>query len=119
MKSFITALTLVAVSLAFTSAGIAAEKGPADKSPAKKKAAQKQFTGVVEACDAGCIKVKSAKESKMFAVNDKTKVATADKKEAAIADVKCGDKVTVLFAEDGDKLIAKRIGPPAPAKKKQ
>jgi hypothetical protein len=114
MKSFIAAVTLVAVSLAFTSASFAAEK----KEGAKKAAPQKQFTGVVEACDAGCIALKSAKESKKFVVNEKTKVATADKKEAAIGDVKCGDKVTVFFAEDGDKLVAKRIGPPPPSKKK-
>ncbi len=114
MKSFIAALTLVAVSLAFTSASFAA-----DKKEGAKKPAGKQLTGVVEACDAGCIKVKGRQETKMFVVDAKTKVSTADKKEAAIGDVKKGDKVTVFFAEDGDKCIAKRIGPPAAGKKKK
>jgi len=114
MKSFIAALTLVAVSLAFTSASFAAEK-----KEGAKKAAAKQFTGVVEACDAACIKVKGRQETKMFVVDAKTKVATAANKAAAIGDVKCGDKVTVFFAEDGGKLIAKRIAPPAAPKKKK
>ncbi|MBM3858509.1 MAG: hypothetical protein FJ395_02535 [Verrucomicrobia bacterium] len=114
MKAFIAACTLVAVSLAFTSASFAAEK----KEDAK-KAAPKQLTGVVESCDAACIKIKGAKETKMFTVNAKTKVATAANKEAAIGDVKCGDKVTVFFVEQGGKEVAVRIAPPAAPKKKK
>lgn len=111
MKSLvrITALaTLVAVGLAFATSTRAEEK--------KKGPAPKQFTGIVESCDAGCIKVKKGEESKMFTVNAQTKVSVADKKEAAIADVKAGDKVVVLFAEDGGQAVAKRIMP-APAGK--
>jgi len=113
MKSFITALALVAVSLAFTSTSFAAEQ-----KEGAKKTALKQLTGVVESCDASCIKIKGAKETKSFVVDAKTKVSTADKKEAAISDIKCGDKVTVYFAEQDGKEVAKRIGPPAAAKKK-
>jgi Cu/Ag efflux protein CusF len=113
MKSFIAALTLVAVGLAFTSTSFAAEK-----KEGAKKAPPKQLTGVVEACDAGCIKIKGRQETKMFVVDAKTKVSTADKKEAAISDIKCGDKVTVFFAERGGQEVAVRIAPPAPPKKK-
>jgi Cu/Ag efflux protein CusF len=114
MKSLIAAISLVAVSLALASPSFAA-----DKKEGEKKAAPKQFTGVVDSCDAACIKVKKGDDCKAFVVNDKTKVATADKKEAAIADIKAGDKVLVSYAEDGDKLVAKRICPPAAAGKKK
>ena len=113
MKSImrITAMvSVVAVGLAFASTTFAADK------PDKPK--PHVFTGVVDSCDAGCIKIKKGDDCKMFVVTEKTKVVTADKPEAAIADIKAGDKVTVTFVEDGDKLIAKKIGPPATPKKK-
>lgn len=115
MKSIIritTLATMVAVGLAFATSSFAADKKEGDK-----KAALKQFTGVVDSCDAACVKVKKGEESKMFSVTEKTKVVTADKKEAAIADLKAGDKVQISYAEDGDKAIAKRIMI-VPAKKK-
>ncbi len=114
MKSLIAALSLVAVSIAFTSASFAADKPEKPKDHA--------FTGVIVSVDAtACnVVVKNKKDdSKTFTVNDKTKYATVDKKDATLADLKAGDKVMVQFVEEGDKLIAKKIGPPAAGKKKE
>lgn len=117
MKSIASLLTVAALALAFAAPGVAADK---EGKKEAKKPAFKQCTGVVEACDANCIKVKAAKggETRTFVVDAKTKVSTADKKEAAISDIKCGDKVVVYFAEEGGKEVAKRIAPPPPPKKK-
>ncbi|MBM3859544.1 MAG: hypothetical protein FJ395_07840 [Verrucomicrobia bacterium] len=110
-RSFIAVLTLGALSLVFTTASFAAEKKGKGK-----KAATTSFTGVVEACDSGSIKIRGLTESKTFVVNDNTMVATADKKEAAIGDVKCGTTVTVFFfVGPRGRSIAKTIAPTAVA----
>ncbi len=117
MKSLIAALTMVAMGLAYTGTGFAADK-PEKKEGKKPEVATKQFTGTVESCDAACIKVKKGEETKTFTVNEKTKVATAEKKEGAIGDIKAGDKVTVLYAGEGDTAVAKRIMVGGAGKKK-
>jgi hypothetical protein len=92
--------------------------GAADK-PDKPK--RQQFTGAIETVDATAmtVAVKSHKETKTFTVNDKTKFSTADKEAAALADLKAGDKVVVIYAADGDKMVASKIAPPKPAVKKE
>jgi hypothetical protein len=89
--------------------------------PAAKPASPKrqQFTGVIESIDAKAetAVVKKGTESKTFKIGEKTKYATADKKEATITDIKVGDKVTVYYTTDASgTMIAHRIGPP-PVKK--
>ncbi|HUJ70897.1 MAG TPA: DUF5666 domain-containing protein [Verrucomicrobiae bacterium] len=80
-----------------------------------------QYTGIIESIDskAGTVIVKKDTESKTFKLGEKTKFSTADKKEAALADIKVGDKVTVRYTEDGGVLTALKIGVPAAAAKKE
>jgi Cu/Ag efflux protein CusF len=108
------ALSITAVALAFA----APVRGQETAKPEKPK--KHQFTGVIESVDAaaGTVAVKQNQESKMFKVGAKTKYSTADKKDAAIGDLKAGEKVLVSYTEDGSTLTALKIGPPAPSKKK-
>ncbi|MCX7886745.1 MAG: hypothetical protein N3B01_05750 [Verrucomicrobiae bacterium] len=118
MKTIIGALTVAAIALGFAAGGLAADS---EAKKEAKKPALKQCTGIVESCDATSIKVKAVKggDIRTFVVDAKTRVSTADKKEAAITDIKCGDKVVVFYAEQDGKEIARRIAPPAPPKKKE
>jgi Cu/Ag efflux protein CusF len=101
------AFTLAAVALAFT---IPAQAE--DKKPDKPK--HHVFTGVIDAIDAkaGTLTVKKKDESKTFSCAADAKFATATKKEAALADFKVGDKVTVSYSEEGTKLIAHKVMTP-------
>ena len=105
-------VSAVAVALAFAVPGRAADK------PEKPKAEHHQLTGVIDAIDAAAstVTVKGRVDTKTFKVTDKTKISTADKKEAALADLKAGDKVTVVCGE-GD--VATRIMPARPPVKKE
>ena len=113
----VTTLGIVAVALAF--AAPARGEEPAAAKP--EKAAPKHFTGVIQSADATAgVVVKNNKDvSKTFKVSDKTKYSTADKKEAALADLKVGEKVTVAYTEDAGVLTAHKIGLPESAKKKE
>jgi 3-dehydroquinate synthase class II len=114
MKSLIriTAVAaVVAAALAFTGTSFAAEKAA--------KAKTQSFTGNIESAAADSVVVKKGDESKTFSVNAETKVATATNKEAAIADLKVGDKVLVGFVEADGKLVAKKIGPAVAGKKEK
>lgn len=115
MKSLIR-IAAVAVIAAFALTGTSFAEKKAEKGAAKPK--PQSFTGVVESAAADSIVVKKGEESKTFSVTAETKIVTADKKEAAIADIKAGEKVLVSFAEVDGKLVAKKIGP-APAGKKK
>jgi len=107
-------LSIAAVALAFT-APVRAEEGTTPPPKAKKQ----QFTGMVESIDAkaGTVVIKKGTESKSFKIGEKTKYATAEKKDAAIADIKVGDKVKVAYTEEGGVATAHRIGPPDAPKK--
>jgi len=74
---------------------------------------------LIESVDAkaGSVIVKKGVESKTFKVGDKTKYSTADKKDAALADIKVGDKVKVAYTDENGVLTAHRIGPPDVPKK--
>ena len=107
-------LSIAAVALAFT-APVRAEDGATP--PPKLK--RQQFTGTVESIDAkaGTAVIKKGMDSKTFKIGEKTKYATADKKDAAVTDIKVGDKVKVTYAEEGGVATAHRIGPPDAPKK--
>ncbi len=113
------ALGIVAVAVAFT-APVRAEdtNAPAPaQAPAKPK--RQAFTGLVESIDAkaGSLVVKKGTESKTFKIVEKTRYATADKKDATAADIKVGDKVKVGYTEEDGVATAHRIGPPDAPKK--
>jgi hypothetical protein len=104
------ALGIVALAFSFTGTVRAQDTSTSTNAPAATpKPKRHQFTGLVESVDAGSVIVKHDAESKTFKISDKTKFGTADKKEAAITDVKVGDKVTVYYVEDEGVLKAHKI----------
>jgi Cu/Ag efflux protein CusF len=107
-------LSIAAVAFAFT-APVRAEEGTTPPPKAKKQ----QFTGLIESIDAkaGTVIIKKGTESKSFKIGEKTRYATTDKKEAAITDIKVGDKVKVAYSEENGVATAHKIGPPDTAKK--
>ena|ERR1035437_1284977 len=106
-------LSIAAVAFAFT-APVRAQDAAKPEKPKKQV-----FTGLIESIDAkaGTVVIKKGTESKSFKIGDKTKYATADKKEAAITDIKVGDKVKVAYSEENGVATAHKIGPPDTAKK--
>jgi Cu/Ag efflux protein CusF len=110
----VTTLSIAAIALAFAAPVRGQEAAPKPEKP-KRHA----FTGIIQSVDAaaGTVIVNKDKESKTFKVGDKTKYSTADKKEAALADLKAGDKVTVAYTEDAGVLTAHKIAPPESKKK--
>ena len=70
-----------------------------------------------DTCQNVVIVKKEGAESKTFKISEKTKYATADKKEALVTDIKVGDKVTVWYTEEDGVLTAHRIAPPAAQRK--
>jgi Cu/Ag efflux protein CusF len=109
-------LGIVAVALA-CAASVRGEEAAAKPEKPKRHV----FTGMIESVDAaaGTVIVKNNKDvSKTFKVGEKTKYSTADKKDAMIADLKTGEKVTVAYTEEGGTLMAHKIAPPQPRKKK-
>jgi|SRR5579862_3464862 len=120
-----TAMALGIATLAFSfAASVRAEDTstpPTTTAPAPVKPKRHQWTGLVESIDAkaGSVIIKKDAESKTFKIGEKTRYATIDKpKDAAVTDIKIGDKVTVVYVEDNGVNMAHRIGPPDSAKKK-
>ncbi len=70
--------------------------------------------GAVTKADSTSVTVKSVDGfSATYVVDTQTKVRK-EKKEAAIADVKAGDRVRVVAVKDGSTVTAKRIGDRGP-----
>ena len=116
MKKVVFAVAAVAVALTFALPSFADE---AKKEAKEAKAAAKMHdcTGAITALDAakGSVTVKNAKDvEKTFVVTADSKIVTADKAVATLADLKVGDKVKVAFTEDAGKNTATKIAP-APA----
>jgi Cu/Ag efflux protein CusF len=117
------ALGIAALALSFT--GLVQAQGTSTNAPApapKPKSQRHQYTGLITVIDAkaGTVIVKKeGAESKTFKIGEKTKYSTADKKDAAITDIKVGDKVTVHYTEEDGVLMAHHIGPPATQKPAQ
>jgi Cu/Ag efflux protein CusF len=111
------AMVLGIAAIAFTAPVRAQETNQPAAKPAKPK--RQSFTGLIESIDAkaGTAVVKKGTESKTFKIGEKTKYATADKKEAEISDIKVGDKVKVSYTDDDGVAMAHRIGPPDAPKK--
>jgi Cu/Ag efflux protein CusF len=113
------ALGIAALALSFT--GLVQAQGTSTNAPpAPPKPKRHQYTGLITAIDAkaGTVIIKKeGAESKTFKIGEKTKYATVEKKDAMLADIKVGDKVTVWYTEEDGVLTAHRIGPPASAKK--
>lgn len=120
-----TAMALGIAALALSFAGSIQAQDTSTNAPApapKPKPQRHQYTGDIASIDAkaGTVIVKKGEaDSKTFKIDDKTKYSTAAKKDAAIADIKVGDKVTVHYTEVDGVLTAHHIGPPAAPKPAQ
>jgi Cu/Ag efflux protein CusF len=110
------AMALGIVALAYSFAGTVQAQDtstPTNATAPAPKPKSHRYTGEVTAIDekAGTVIVKKeGAESKTFQIGEKTRYATTDKKEAAITDVKVGDKVTVTYMEEDGVLKAHKIG---------
>jgi Cu/Ag efflux protein CusF len=102
--------SLVVAALAFT---VPAHAQGTNNAPAPEKPKRHQATGDIESIDAkaGSLVIKHKEETKTFKITEKTKFSTEEKKEAALSDLKVGDKVTVYYTEEGSDLIAHKIAP--------
>jgi Cu/Ag efflux protein CusF len=114
------AMSIAALAFSFTGPVRAADSNAPTTATAPKPR-PRHFTGLVESIDstAGTAIVKKDTESKTFKIGEKTKYSTLDKKDATVADIKVGDKVTVAFTEDAGVLTAVKIGPTDTAKRKE
>src|SRR2546425_664898 len=100
-------VSLVAVALALALPARAADK------PEKEKAKRHQLTGVIESVDskASMLKVKKGSETVELSCAANCKYSTKDKEMATIDDLKAGDKVMVIYGEEGGKNVAHKVGP--------
>ncbi len=119
--STIMSLFVVAVSMVFVS-GVMAQQKPAASPPAAAAPAPEKiekFSGTVEKVDPGTkeVVVQMKKEKLTFSTGDKTKV-TEGTKDLAFGDLKAGQKVSVQYKKEGDKLTAESISVSAPKAKK-
>ncbi|HTS19049.1 MAG TPA: DUF5666 domain-containing protein [Verrucomicrobiae bacterium] len=112
------ALGVAALALSFTGIVQAQDTSTPATATAPAKPKRQQYTGEVSSIDAkaGSVIIKKGEESKTFKIGDKTKYATADKKDAALTDIKVGDKVTVYYSNEDGVLTAHRIAPPRASK---
>ena len=83
--------------------------------PAPAPAKVEKFSGTIDNVDemAKAIVVKSKKEEKAFAVDDKTKISKG-KDTISFADLKKGMSVSVEYTKAGDKMTAVSIKAAAP-----
>ena len=105
---FAAVLSVVALTLALPS--FAEDAAP--KKEAKTAANGHDFTGVITAVDAakGTVTIKGHKDiEKTFTVAETTKIATADKPVATLADLKVGEKIKVAYMEDAGKITVVKI----------
>jgi hypothetical protein len=116
------ALGIAALALSFTGTVQAQDTSTSTNAPApapKLKPTRHQFTGEVASIDAkaGIVIVKKGStDSKTFKIVDKTRYSTADKpKDAALTDIKVGDKVLVHYTEEDGVLTAHSFGVPKSA----
>ena len=72
--------------------------------------------GEIVSIDKECIKIKSKSGEEMFSITDMTKFGTKEHTKT-VADFKCGDRVAVIFKEEGDKKVAIVIATPVARKK--
>ncbi|MGA2603688.1 MAG: DUF5666 domain-containing protein [Verrucomicrobiia bacterium] len=101
---------------------VQAQNTPAISAASELVPKRHQYTGEITSIDPkiGTIVVeKLAAESKTFKIGEKTKYSTVDKKDAVLADIKVGDKVTVHYTDEDGVLMAHSIGVPQSVKNKE
>ncbi len=112
---FATAFALV-VTIAFVSGVMAQQSYPpaaqsVPSAPAKSAPAKmEKFSGTIEKIDQAAkeIVVKKGSEERTFFWGDQTKFMQG-KKELAFSDLKQGERVSVRYTKQGDKLTAEKV----------
>ena len=115
MKRAMLTVMVLAISVIFVAAVMAAEqKAPAPAAAAPAPSYEK-YSGVVEKVDAAKkdFSVKSGEGEMMFSWTDKTKI-TEGQKALSFTDLKKGQEVTVEYTKEGDKSVAQLIIVSAP-----
>ena len=110
---FVAVLSIVALALPLFAAD--------DAKPKAEKPKHHELAGAIKSIDTAkgtlTITDKSGVD-KDFTVGEKTKIATADKKIATLADLKVTEKVHITFADDAGKITVIKISPVVPEKPK-
>ncbi len=110
MKRAMLSVLVLAISVIFVAAVMAAEqKAPAPASATPAPTFEK-YSGIIEKVDAAKkdFSVKSGKGAMMFSWTDKTKV-TEGSKDLSFNDLKKGQEVTVEYAKEGNKSVAQSV----------
>ncbi len=112
MKRTILAMAFALVmSVAFVSGVMAQQSSPpAGQSAPSAPAKMEKFSGTIEKIDQAAkeIVVKKGTEERTFSWGDRTKFMQG-KKELAFGDLKQGERVSVAYKKEGDKLTAERV----------
>ena len=117
MKKYLVCSLLAAAMI--LSRGVLADEGEGQAAPKAAAAAPAAKTagsttiGEISALDAtaGTLTVKNKRGEKELKTDASTKVSTASKQDATLADLKVGDKVSVKYETVGGAMIAKTIKP--------
>ncbi len=120
MKRTILAMAVaLVISVAFVSGVMAQQSSPpaaqsgqsAPSATAKSAPAKmEKFSGTIEKIDQAAkeIVVKKGSQEKTFSCGDQTKFMQG-KKELAFSDLKTGERVSVQYTKQGDKLTAEKV----------
>ena len=92
---------------------------PAQAKEGKDAGGAKPFHGAIESLDATgkTVTVKGKSETKTFKLGDDCKFGSKDSPATQLSDFKVGDKVSVVFTEEGGTATAHRIAAHSGSKK--
>ncbi len=112
MKKTVLAMAFALVtSVAFVSGVMAQQSSPPAASSAPSAPAKmEKFSGTIEKIDQAAkeIVLKKGKEEKTFSWDDQTKFMQG-KKQLAFSDLKKGERVSVQYKAEGNKLTAEKV----------
>jgi len=115
MKRAMLTVMVLAISVIFVAAVMAAEQKAPALAVATPAPSYEKYSGVVEKVDAAQkgFSVKSGKGEMMFSWTDKTKI-TEGKKALSFTDLKKGQEVTVEYVKERTKSVAQSVSVSAP-----
>ncbi len=110
MKKLMMAIAVLAFAFSFLAVTMAQTPAPAEKKMTAAKEKTSRVSGEVSTIDAQAktVTVKAKGIEVTLMVTDETSI-TQGKEKKTLADIQSGAKVTAIFIEEGDKMIAKSI----------
>ncbi len=110
MKKLMMAIAVFVFAFSFLAVTMAQTPAPAEKKMAAAKEKARKVSGEVSTIDAQAktVTVKAMGKEVTLMVTDKTSI-TQGKEKKTLEDIQPGAKVTAIFIEEGDKMIAKSI----------